>query len=82
MSTPGFTAELSLSPVTKSFGGRWRNPVAANTVEAALRCNQACLDTCTIDLSECDDIPQPRRREQCIRDAKRNNILCAHICCR
>ena len=61
MNMPGFAAELSLSPVTKSFGGRLRNPVAGNTVEAALlHCNQACLDDCLFDLSDCDGLPMPR----------------------
>jgi len=81
MNMPGFGAELSLSPVTKMFGGRLRNPVAGNTVEAAiLHCNQACLDDCLFDLSDCDDLPLPQRA-QCRGFVIRHNTGCRRKCC-
>jgi hypothetical protein len=80
MNMPGFSAELSLSSVAKSFGGRWRNPVAANAVEAAVHCDQACLNDCLFDLSDCDDLPV-RQRAQCRAFVIRHNLGCRRLCC-
>jgi hypothetical protein len=83
MSTPGFTAEVSLQRAGNHYIALQGFGPRGATVLPQRICNEQCLDDCNdlcLDPSDCQDLP-PYLRPQCMRLVFRCHQGCIRRCC-